>query len=201
MPITIPSPYTTRELSKATWKDFDALFSRYAGVQDGCWCMFYHRAKPNRDLPDRDRHAQNRRDHQRLVERHAAHGILVYHEGQTVGWCQFGRTPELPRIDSGRKYRDLGEARNPPPDWRISCFFVDRGHRRSGVASVALTAALESIRRLGGGVVEAYPSTHSKAVATWFGTVSMFTRHGFTTVAPFGRSNVLMRATLQPRRS
>jgi GNAT superfamily N-acetyltransferase len=194
-----PPVFTTRELSPSTWGDFEALFSRNGGVQDGCWCMYYHRARPNRGQPDASRHAENRRDHHRLVQRGEAHGILVYADGGPVGWCQFGRTGELPRIDAGRKYRALAVARDPPPDWRISCFFVERSYRKRGVATVALEAALDSIRRRGGGVVEAYPSTHPRAVATWFGSVPMFARLGFTKVAPFGRSNILMRATAGPR--
>jgi GNAT superfamily N-acetyltransferase len=190
------SSYITRELTPHTWNDFEELFSRYGGVQDGCWCMYYHRERPNRGKPDGERIAQNRRDHRRLVTRDAAHGILVYEGGRPVGWCQFGRTPELPRIDSGLKYRALGAARDPPPDWRITCFFVDREHRRGGVAAAALAAALDAIARRGGGIVEAYPASNPRAVATWFGTVSMFQQNGFTNVAPFGRSNVLMRRFL-----
>jgi len=75
----------------------------------------------------------------------------------------------------------------------VTCFFVDREHRRGGVAEFALAAALEAIRRRGGGVVEAYPVTNPRAVAMWFGTASMFGRHGFRTIARFGRSNLLMR--------
>lgn len=62
-----------------------------------------------------------------------------------------------------------------------------------GVASVGLSAALESIKRKGGGTVEAYPAARKGALATWFGTVSMFNAHGFEKVAKFGKSNVLMR--------
>jgi GNAT superfamily N-acetyltransferase len=185
--------YETRELSPSTWKDFEGLFAKYHGVQDSCWCMYYHRARPNRDLPDPERGRANRRDHRRLVERDQAHGVLVYSDGQAVGWCQFGRLTELPRIDSGLKYRALGSAREPAPDWRITCFFVDRPFRRSGVALSALRAALEAIASRGGGIVEAYPSTNPRAVAIWFGTISMFQACGFSKVAPFGRSNVLMR--------
>jgi len=192
--------YTTRELSVTTWRDFEALFGAYGGVQDGCWCMYYHRARPNRGQPDATRHAQNRNDHRRLVERAEAHGVLVYFGGRAVGWCQFGRTSQLPRIDAGVKYRALGPAREPPPDWRITCFFVDRAFRRVGVATAALNAALKAISQRGGGVVEAYPSTNPRAVATWFGSVSMFAHQGFTTVAPFGRSNRLMRRTVEPSR-
>jgi GNAT superfamily N-acetyltransferase len=195
------STYRTRELSPETWKDFEALFGKYGGVQDGCWCMYYHRARPNRGQPDEERHAQNRADHRRLVGEGTARGILVYREGVPVGWCQFGRTPELPRIDAGIKYRALGAARAPPPDWRITCFFVDRGQRRVGVATAALGAALEAIGRSGGGLTEAYPATQMRAVATWFGSESMFRKNGFQKVAPFGQSNVLMRKRVAARSS
>ena len=42
------------------------------------------------------------------------------------------------------------------PDYRITCIFVDRTHRRKGVAEVALGGALGLIAAAGGGVVEAY---------------------------------------------
>jgi hypothetical protein len=38
---------------------------------------------------------------------------------------------------------------------REECFVADKKHRRRGVASAALAAPLESIRRKGGDVVEA----------------------------------------------
>jgi hypothetical protein len=58
---------------------------------------------------------------------------------------------------------------------------------------VALAAALRAIRKRGGGVVEAYPATNPKAVATWFGSVRMFRRVRFRQVARLGASNVVMR--------
>ncbi len=158
--------------------------------------MFYHRDRPTGPLGSAARQEANRRDHRALLLGGRAHGILVYRGGEPIGWCQFGRREELPRIEGGRKYRaivgDLGE----PPRWRITCFFVDRPYRRAGVARLALHAALQSIRRHGGGIVEAYPTTHHRAVAIWFGTVSMFTRERFRTVRPFGRSHVLVRRRL-----
>jgi GNAT superfamily N-acetyltransferase len=188
--------YTTRLLTPATWSDFETLFRKYHGVQAGCWCMFYHRTGPNRAASETERQDQNRRDHRGLVARDQAHGVLVYLSDQPVGWCQYGRKPELPRIDAGRKYRTLKPAAAGPVDWRITCFFVDRPLRHRGVARVALHAALAAIREKGGGRVEAYPATHTEAVASWFGSVSMFRREGFRVVAPFGRSNVLMHRDL-----
>ena len=58
---------------------------------------------------------------------------------------------------------------------------------------VALKAALASIRRQGGGVVEAYPLTSKKggSQSLWFGTVRMFEREGFADVAPLGSSRLM----------
>ena len=194
--------FRAREFVPSRWKDFETLFRKYHGVQAGCWCMFYHREGPTGPLGDPSRPESNRRDHRALLVAGHAHGILVYREGAPVGWCQYGLREELPRIERGRKYRALAAGLGPPPRWRITCFFVDRPFRRSGAARFALHAALEAIRRRGGGVVEAYPATHGRAVATWFGTRSMFEREGFRVIRPFGQSNVLVRREiLVPDRS
>jgi GNAT superfamily N-acetyltransferase len=186
------------EFEPSRWKDFETLFRKYHGVSAGCWCMFYHRAGPNGPLESASRQEANRMDHHALLLDGHAHGILVYREGQAVGWCQFGRREDLPRIERGRKYKAIAGSLGAPARWRITCFFVDRPFRRSGVAKVALHAALEAIGRLGGGIVEGYPATHGRAVATWFGTRSMFEREGFRVVRPFGQSNVLVRKSVRP---
>ena len=142
------------------------------------------------------RAARNRRDKKELVQKGESHGILVYSASEPVGWCQYGLKHELPRIDGGRKYRKLGLGTGEERLWRITCFCVDKKHRRRGVAETGLKAALHSIREQGGGMVEAYPVTHGGALATWFGTVSMFKSQGFKVVAPFGKSNVVMRRTI-----
>ncbi len=190
--------WSAQDFSPARWPDFEQLFRRNRGVQAGCWCMFYHREGPNGPLESTERQESNRRDHRELLFRGHADGVLVYRDGEPVGWCQFGRREDLPRIERGRNYRSLAADLAPPPTWRITCFFVDRPSRRVGVAQYALHAALGAIRRRGGGVVEAYPVTRPNAVAVWFGTVGMFRREGFELVRPFGRSNALMRTTLRP---
>lgn len=193
--------WSVRELGPGTWADFETLFRKYHGVQAGCWCMFYHREGPVRGLQEPQRIEKNRRDHRDLVRRGRAHGVLVYDGEQAVGWCQFGPREELPRLERGRTYRVLALPGPSGPLWRITCFFVDRPYRRRGVSGIALRAALRTIARHGGGTVEAYPATHPRAVSIWFGTVGMFRREGFRTVAPFGPSHLLMRRTVPPVRA
>ena len=191
--------YTTRELSARTFRDFAAL-----AVQQGeCWCIFYQRPRPvGRGLSAGQRSALNRKDKEALVVEKRSHAILVYDGKTPIGWCQYGRRDELPRIDARRTYRETPPADETETLWRITCFFVARSHRGKGIAKFALHAALESIRKQGGRTVEAFPVVSEKMAAVpewrWFGTVGMFRREGFKTVAPLGTSGVLVRKRIAP---
>ncbi len=190
--------YSTKELTKDTLPDFEKLFEKHpAPGAFMCWCMYHQRARPlavSKQLHSRvKRAARNRQRKRELVENGRSHGILVYSKGEPVGWCQYGSREELPRLDSGRGYRRLAPEDDMKRLWRITCFVVDKKYRKRGVASAALKAALEAIRNKGGGLVEAYPIIHWGAYAEYLGTVSMFQKQGFKIVAPFGRSNVVMR--------
>ncbi|TIT81397.1 MAG: GNAT family N-acetyltransferase, partial [Mesorhizobium sp.] len=88
------------------------------------------------------------------VRNGSTHAALVFDGAACVGWCQFGPTGELPRIKHRRAYE---EGLTNLPDWRITCFFIDKARRGEGVAAAALAGALGEIARLGGGTVESYP--------------------------------------------
>lgn len=209
IPVTMSTrsaSYTTKELSLETWPDFVKLFTRGNGW-DFCCCMHFHRpcSLPKSEwLPTRaERAVRNRRQKRKLVENGRSHGILVYATGEPVGWCQYGPQAELPRIDNSRKYRPLAP-KTAERLWRITCFAVLKPYRKRGVATAALQAALESIRKRGGGLIEAYPITRWQTRAfgneSTHGTATMFEKAGFKAVAPFGAtrfsSHVLMRKSV-----
>jgi ribosomal protein S18 acetylase RimI-like enzyme len=212
--------YTTKELSRRTWPDFERLFSQGNGW-DFCWCMFFQRGRQLSRKEFRTRAEQGVRNHQdkkELIEKIRSHGILVYANGEPVGWCQYGPRNELPCVENSRKNLRLAAEEPGERLWRITCFVTDKKHRRRGVASAALRAALEAIRKKGGGLVEACPIAHwhadpwtpagsvfvqgvgpVAAVRGTFGnvstqgTVSMFEREGFKAVAVVsGGTHVLM---------
>jgi GNAT superfamily N-acetyltransferase len=161
--------------------------------------IFHHLSRlPNTETGGmtQTRGVKSRRDKRTLVQKGASHGILVYANAQPVGWCQYGPKEELPRIDAGLFYKKLALDHNGQRLWRITCFWVDRKYRNQGVAGTALAAALESIRRKGGGLVEAYPAKVKGFPADWMGTWPMFRKEGFEIIAPYGTSNVLVRRTL-----
>ena len=202
--------YSSRELSDKTWPDFEKLFGKQGLVGDGwwCWCTFHHVSSfslpENQQPPTRAERAKlNREKKKKLVTTSCAHGILGYAREVPVGWCQFGPREELPRMDNTTKYRKLALAIDNDSErlWRITCFVVDNKYRRRGVASFGLKAALEAIKKKGGGIVEAYPvrKTDQGANYIYCGTVSMFEKAGFKTVAPLAQgrtSTVVMRRTV-----
>ena len=134
------------------------------------------------------RDAQRRDRKQCRVQQGTAHAALVFDGDACVGWCQFGSPDELPRIKHLRAYRQGLAAL---PDWRITCFFVDKAYRGQGVAAAALAGALDEISRLGGGTVESYPEdVTERAVSTSFlynSRVAMFEHQGFERVRRLGK--------------
>ncbi|OLD12003.1 MAG: hypothetical protein AUI50_00145 [Crenarchaeota archaeon 13_1_40CM_2_52_14] len=191
--------FTVKELSLSTWSAFEKL----AVKQGGCWCMYYARPRPvGKGLSTNEWKKINRKDKETLVRQGRSHAILVYDGKTPVGWCQYGTRDELPRIDAGRGYRKARPPVGAEKIWRLTCFFVDKDYRGHGVSKIALHAALESIRKQGGGIVEAYPVVSKKMAAVpewrWFGTPNMFRRERFKPVAPLGTSGLLMRRTILP---
>jgi GNAT superfamily N-acetyltransferase len=149
----------TKELPPRTWPDFDRLFS-YGNGWDFCSCIAFQRAGKRYDrkrFPARAQQmVESRHEKRELVDKGRAHGIIVYAAGEPVGWCQFGPRDELPLPEYRRKFSPP-----PPPSgekrWRITCFVTLKEHRREGISGIALRAALQAIRKKGGGIVEAFP--------------------------------------------
>lgn len=193
-----PGPtYSTKELSTKTWRDFERLF-RKPGEWSNCQCMWFHRVGPRpkeevEGLTSKERNEKNFRSQKDLVRRGRSHGILVYSKGEPIGWCQYGPKEEFPRIDNASKYRSIPLVSEDKRLWRITCFCVDKKYRNRGAAKAGLHAAISSIQKKGGGVVEAYPTTRKKGLALHRGTASMFKKEGFSVVMPLGTSNLVVR--------
>ena len=169
-------PLTSKPLSPDTWPAFARLVEKHNGIFGGCWCISFHLE------PGEKRHgyAAYKAMKRALVRQGRAHAALVFDGPRAVGWCQFGPTAELPNIRSKKAYE---EGLEELPDWRSTCFFIDRERRGGGIASFALREALREITRLGGGTVEGYPEDYTgQKVSSSFlcsGTLGMFLKAGF----------------------
>ncbi len=178
--------FIVKPLDESTWPDFARLVEKHNGVWGGCWCISFHKEGYERDRTA----AKNRSDKETRVREGRAHAALVYDGSTAVGWCQFGPTDELPRIKLKRAYQN---GLTKLPDWRITCFFIDRDYRHKGIASIALEGALNEIARLGGGTVESYPQdVEGQSTSGSFlynGTISIFERQGFQRTRRLGKNH------------
>jgi GNAT superfamily N-acetyltransferase len=190
---------TIKPLSADTWPAFADLVARHNGVFGGCWCTWFHTLSR-----DKERTYEGNRDLKcRLVGEERAHAALVYDGDQVVAWAQYGPPDELPNIHHRQEY-EAGLVR--PPDYRITCIFVDRRCRRRGVAALALSGALDLIAKAGGGLVEGYPHDMSKqppgkkmsASFLYNGTRRMYEDAGFTYQRSKGQKNCVMTRTIAP---
>jgi hypothetical protein len=187
--------YTVRPLGPDTWAAFADLAERHNGVWGGCWCTWFHPACAEKGKSSEG----NRALKKRWVDEGRAHAALVFDGETAVAWCQYGSPEELPSIYHRKEY-EAGLDR--VPDYRLTCFFVDRRYRRRRVAAVALRGALDLIAEAGGGVVEAYPQdTAGKKTSASFlynGTRSLFEKAGFSYDRRKGMNHCVMSRTIPP---
>ena len=163
------------------------------GIYGGCWCISYHPECGQRHLNYRD----VKRERVSTGRAHAA--LVVDSSGRAQGWCQFGSPDELSNIKHKRAYD-----KDPPPvpDWRITCIFVDKGHRGRGISRLALDGALHEIVRAGGGLVEAISEvTVGRAAQGRFlfsATVELLEEFGFQRVRQVGKHAWIVSREVEP---
>ncbi len=102
-------------------------------------------------------------------------GYLLYLDGRPVGWCQVGPRDRLPKLRSQFGLQ-------PDPDaWAVTCFLIEAGCRRQGLAGHLLGAVLADLGRRGARRVEAFPkcTASQDPGELWTGPRELFLRAGF----------------------
>lgn len=179
--------YTIRPLDMCTWGAFATLVEANNGIFGGCWCMGFHAKAGDQTATP----APNYERKLELVRTGTAHAALVFDGDDCLGWAQFGTPDELPGIKNRAAYE---RERAIPPDWRIACCYVGKGHRREGVATAALAGALDIIAELGGGTVEGYPEDAAAVPAGFLynGALSTYEALGFVRNRKIGKHRWVM---------
>jgi GNAT superfamily N-acetyltransferase len=133
----------------------------------------------------------------KIIDSGQVPGILVYANGRPVGWCSIGPREVYPRLERSRILKRVDDQ----PVWSVVCFFVTRSHRRKGLATKLLKAAVEYARKRGAGIVEGYPVEPKKDsmpdVFAYHGLASAFRKAGFREVARRSQTRPIMRYFLQ----
>lgn len=184
---------TVKPLDETTWPAFEELAESSNSYPSGCWCMGFHPEGVGKTTA-----AVNKERKRLRVLEGTTHHALVFEDDLCVGWCQFGTPDELPRIKNQRDYEKTREG--DLPDWRVTCFYVRRGHRRQGVSETALTGALEMIAAAGGGRVEGYPEPADAVPAGFLfhGALTTFEKLGFERDRLIGKHRWVVSRTVDP---
>ena len=184
---------TEREFEPLTSDRADDLAQLFEsdGVARNCGCMWWRLKTAAFERMDRP--AQEAAFRGRIAEGPPP-GLLAYDGEEPVGWVQVTPRAELPRFNRSR----VARAAEPEIEgvWAVSCFFVRKGHRRSGMMTELARAACDHAARNGARAVEA-AALDPKRPMMWgegyVGVLSALTRAGFAKVERRSDTRVLMR--------
>ena len=125
------------------WNDLTTLFGP-RGAYGGCWCMYFRLT--GREV-DAGAGADNRASLKSLVDDDRPTGLLAYADAGPVGWVALP-----PRVDLGRLRRSPLRPGAPadPSVWSLTCLYVSRGERGSGLTHELVAAACEHARPAAG---------------------------------------------------
>jgi GNAT superfamily N-acetyltransferase len=128
------------------------------------------------------------------VEAPAPTGVLAYDGGTPVGWCAVGARSWYPRLEVAQAWRG-----GDPDAWVVTCFYIRRQARHTGLSGELLEAAVALAAEQGAAVVEGAPRVAGVRTSTGDGYVgfeSTFRACGFTVAGPPVGKRVLMRRPL-----
>jgi GNAT superfamily N-acetyltransferase len=184
------------------WTDLVTVFGRRGEDPAWCWCQLFRRSAPATssatDVPPDNRDALYRE----ITQAAEAPGLIAYVNDHPVGWTRVGLRSAFPAVRANRALaRVLDE--DDAGVWWVTCFVVERRHRRSGIGSALLRAAVEFARDHGATAVEGHPvdvpalkAARVSGSAIYTGTTTMFAAAGFVEVARTFPSRPVMRLSM-----
>lgn len=162
------------------WDDLLALFGPN-GAYANCWCTWWVLTARQWE----DAGADGRREVlEQMVAGGEVPGLLAYLDGVPVGWVALGPRDRYARMMSprSRAFKPIDEH----PSWVINCFYIARGHRRRGIATALMGAAVEHAFAHGAQRIDGHPKdTAVRKVSNadlYVGSLEMFLAAGFTEV-------------------
>ncbi len=167
-----------RPLTLANWADLETLFGP-RGACGGCWCMTW---RLSASAFERNKGAGNRRALRKIVASGEPTGVLAYLEREPIGWCAVAPRERYVRLAGSRVLKPVDSC----PVWSVSCLYVARAHRRSGLSAMLLAAAARYVAEQGGQILEGYPLDPKKRLPdafVWTGLLPAFRKAGFQEVA------------------
>jgi GNAT superfamily N-acetyltransferase len=168
------------------WADFARLFEERGGPKS-CWCMVWRASAA--EAKHRDG-ASRRAQIKSRVDGGVPIGIVGYLGDKPVAWCSIA--PRETHRPLGGPAADLATERV----WSITCLFIKREHRGSGLARQLITAAIAHARASKATLVEAYPVDADSPSYRFMGFVETFVALGFQEAGRAGLRRHVMRLAL-----
>lgn len=181
-------------LSPSRMGDFLAFFDGEAFIDNpkwsSCYCQCFY--EDHRTVRWVDRSAvQNRARAVERVDASEMQGLLAYHDGKVVGWCNAAPRPLLHALD-------VEPVAHAGRVGTIVCFLVAPQARGRGVATALLQAACAGLQARGLDRVEANPRTQtSKDAENHYGPLAMYLAAGFAEVRRDGDDSVWVERSLR----
>lgn len=187
-----------RELDQGTWPALERLFGPNGAVA-GCWCTWFFQT--GKELAGKGSDGNREILRERMCSG-APVGLLAMDGDDARGWVAVAPRSGYPRLARSPVTKPLDDLAGV---WSVTCFFVHRTARRSGLAKFLLDGAVEHARRRGATAIEGYPvdtelerSSKIGAGELYHGTVRLFVDAGFTVERGAGQRRALVRLTLHP---
>ena len=180
-----------RPLTPDLWPALEDLFGPN-GACAGCWCMYW---RVGSAYTKRSRE-KNRADFEMVVRSGPPPGILAFDGDRAVGWCQITPRDAVPRLNRGRFTAPVDDL----PVWSVSCFYIRPHHRKQGIMTALIAAALKFAKERGAPALEAYPretSARRSGSAIYTGIAASFIRTGFREVARPSHDRPILRHDLK----
>jgi GNAT superfamily N-acetyltransferase len=178
-----------RPLTPERWNDLETLFGE-RGACGGCWCMWW---RLKRSEFEERKGAKNKRAFKKIVESGEVPGLLAYADGKPVAWCAVGPREWYPVLQRSPVLKPVDEK----PVWSVTCFFVAKPHRGSGILVQLLKAAVAYAASRGARIIEGYPVEPKKGrlpeAFAWIGLPSTFRKAGFVEVLRRSETRPIMR--------
>lgn len=179
-------------LTQKLWRDFELLFGEN-GACGGCWCMHW---KLRGKAYSENKGEGNRQMQKSVVDAKIVPGLLAYSEGYPIAWVAVEPRSQYPRLAHSRVLAPIDDQEV----WSITCLFVDKKHRRKGIAVTLLKAAVDHAQNHGAKIVEGYPiETKGDAppVFIFTGTTSAFKQAGFVEAARHSPTRPIYRFNIE----
>ena len=139
----------------------------------------------------------NKRAMKEIVDSGNVPGIIAYQDGKPVGWCAIAPRDDYSFLSRSRILKPIDD-RNV---WSIACLFIDKSHRKQGVATGLLEAASKYAKSKGAKLVEGYPVEPKSdqdipPTFAWTGIPSAFLKAGFKEILRRSPTRPIMRKEL-----